>query len=806
MWSSLAENAKKGLSGATKNLTDATKNLTDVMEKAGDSITQAASKASLNAAAKKADGAPSASDRNQQQQQQQQKSAGTDASSSLPNDADKANETTMKPPAAAAAASNIKLPNVDKDKLLSNLKMGWSSVVETTKRSIEATEDVIRVQQHRLELTLPFGQGKRPGQFYKRDPKAPLDVEALRDAEVVYITDRIITMGHPAMKSNVNPNITAERKLAAVSHLLQRRHDGRYLVWNLSEVNYDLSILDDQVLTFSFPGSPAPPLGLLLKLLVSMENWMKADDRNVAVVHCLTGKGRTSTVLAAFLCWMGEAGFSDINQALTYIAQCKKISPSELAIPSQRRYAGYFKNMLDGVRPSQPPILLKRIIMSEAPKYAKGPPRENPEGQNGQLTGADADDAQLMGCAPYLQIFKGGQLLFTTAATLHINQKEEELPFVQGVDGPVPFHVEQIVQGDILIRCRHLTFKKQRVSMFRSAFHTGYVPPNVMRFTKSQLDGACSDARFSDDFFLDFIFEKVDAETATKHLEEEAAAQAETHEKEESNKTAEGKSKNEPAILKAGAYDSMLQGESRFWDVITARRKANAAQDNKDPNFGPTVGRRRGDGNKKKNKNSGDGTADGQGNGGAGGSVSKERTELDSFSIGGEFDFLPTAGPATETAPKRGEEQRKDSLMEALNALDEDDGAAAAVQSNANVGTETVVFDQASANTSIAGTEDAASVATTQDGTVASTTTDKSEQKPGDSQEGVASSDDVQSSNASKAGTESAVEVASKSDVDDMDAILDFDMGEDFGDVNLDDFDVDGVDDDLEDLENLLKL
>jgi tensin len=138
-------------------------------------------------------------------------------------------------------------------------------------------------------------------------------------------------------------------------------------------VDYDIDILDDQVLTFSFPGSPSPPLGLLLKLLVSMENWMKADPRNVAVVHCLTGKGRTSTVLAAFLCWMGEAGFGDINQALAYIAKCKQIHPDELTIPSQRRYASYFKNMLDGVRPSQPPILLKRIIMSEAPKVSAYP-------------------------------------------------------------------------------------------------------------------------------------------------------------------------------------------------------------------------------------------------------------------------------------------------------------------------------------------------------------------------------------------------------------------------------------------------
>lgn len=30
---------------------------------------------------------------------------------------------------------------------------------------------------------------------------------------------------------------------------------------------------------------------------------------NTAVFHCLTGKGRTSTVLASFLSWTGEAGF-----------------------------------------------------------------------------------------------------------------------------------------------------------------------------------------------------------------------------------------------------------------------------------------------------------------------------------------------------------------------------------------------------------------------------------------------------------------------------------------------------------------
>jgi protein-tyrosine phosphatase len=329
---------------ARESITDATKGLTETLEKTGEAITQAATKPKKP---KNPEGDAEFSEQHQgDERQQQQPIASSDNSSE----------------------GGPKLTHVDKDKFFNNIKMGWSSVVENTKRSIDATVEAVEKQSSRLEHSFPFS---KKGGYYKRDPNLPLDVEALRDAEVVYVTDRIITMSHPAMASSVHPAITGERKLAAIGHLLQRRHDGRFLIFNLSEVEYDVEILNDQVMMFSFPGSPSPPLGLLLKLLLSMENWMKADDRNVAVVHCLTGKGRTSTVLAAFLCWMGEAGFGDIHAALAYIAKCKQMKPDELTIPSQRRYASYFKNMLDGVRPSQPPLLLKRIIMSEAPRVRK---------------------------------------------------------------------------------------------------------------------------------------------------------------------------------------------------------------------------------------------------------------------------------------------------------------------------------------------------------------------------------------------------------------------------------------------------
>ena len=361
------------------------------------------------------------------------------------------------------------------------------------------------------------------------------------------------------------------------------------------------------------------------------------------------------------------------------------------------------------------------------------------------------EDGALLGCAPYLQIFKGGKLIFTTAATLRPQQAEEELPFVQVADGTIPFHVEQIVQGDILIRCRHLTFNKQRVSMFRAAFHTGYTPSNVLRFSKAQLDGACVDKRFPDDFFLDLIFEKVDAETASKHLEEQ----------EEENMMGEV-TPPEPKgpVVKATNYDEMLQGDSRFWDVIANRRQMHSSKKDIDPHWGPTVGRRRGDGKKTGSEKS------------ASGPVPSAGKLFETFSIGNEFDFLPVE-PTTHAVELPAE---KDELMEALGALDAD-----------GVITEEVVFDDMSTGTS--GSKRTMSAASSiVDGGEGNTF-------PGGEEEATVRSE------AQLTPTPSQVALSPEG-LDDMDALL-ATADEDLGDVNLEDFD-DDDDDDLGDLEAML--
>ena len=500
---------------------------------------------------------------------------------------------------------------------------------------------------------------------------------------------------------------------------------------------------------------------------MSVESWLSAGPDNVAVLHCLTGRGRTSTVLAAFLCWTGEAGFHDPIKALSYIAQCKRLDPDSLTIPSQRRYASYFANMLDGVRPSQPPLFLKRIIMSEAPRFGRRPPGPTQGGiadRGTTGTADDHDDDQDLGCAPYLQLFKAGQLVFTTAARMSYDQEKDDLPFCNPSNGQISFPVELVVQGDVLVRCRHLTRKGQRVSMFRAAFHTGYVPPKVLRLGKSQLDGACGDRRFVDDFFVDFIFEACDADRASKHLisvegeslrEEDEGGERE----EEGNGNASGaniiqneaderrqKSTAKGADSSAAAYDTMLHRDSRFWDVISERRKRNLAKiassakgdaavagpvDGEGQRqlsskfFGPTIGRRRDFDAAGTGGGAGKGVAAAGGTGssavvGGGGEAVPVadgglRRSIDAFSIGGEFDFLGDSddgkivgatGSVSASAaaamvgelsglvedrplpPSPPKVPKRDELMEALMQLDDEAGGEGEEEE-----TEAIVFN-----------------------------------------------------------------------------------------------------------------
>lgn len=387
--------------------------------------------------------------------------------------------------------------------------------------------------------------------------------EKLNNLDVVYITENILNMGFPYDPRKNPKQAVLGNDISAVAYFLKKKHGGHYMIWNISEEGYNYSLFGDQVLEYKFPGHPAPPLGLLFKICTSVESWLDADENNIAVVHCLTGKGRTAALTACMLTWIGE--FDSPVEALQYIADRRGMSVDHLTIPSQRRYVQYFSNMLDGVKPRSEPLLLRRVIMNSIPVFGT----------------SSAEDPDSQGCCPYIQLFKNGKLIATAAphddALTNVSRNQLQLRWALTIEGSVSFTLDCAVQGDILLRCRHAAASGARISMFRAGFHTGYVPSGVLRLTKAQLDGASSDTRFDEDFFIDLIFAPITkanpGSSEALNLNTNSAVIDQT---DSAAPTLNVPVNDNGLVIDATSsdkYEMSLHKDGRFWESISSRKQ-----------------------------------------------------------------------------------------------------------------------------------------------------------------------------------------------------------------------------------------
>jgi hypothetical protein len=173
MWSIWTEKAKKALEETTEVISTverrATESFTSALERTGEAITQATTKSS-GSSTKTADEV------------------------AFEQEIDDVEREVVESNAAETPNVNSLLPHMppmDKANML-NL---WSSVVESTKQAAEATKIITKEAMDATIEAVETSRSSIERQFlkkgiYKRDPRLPLDVDALRDAEVVYITDR----------------------------------------------------------------------------------------------------------------------------------------------------------------------------------------------------------------------------------------------------------------------------------------------------------------------------------------------------------------------------------------------------------------------------------------------------------------------------------------------------------------------------------------------------------------------------------------------------------------------------------------
>ncbi|GAA5853140.1 hypothetical protein JCM8547_000215 [Rhodosporidiobolus lusitaniae] len=223
------------------------------------------------------------------------------------------------------------------------------------------------------------------------------------DLDLIQLTDRIIIMGYPA---DGFASLYRNRRSDVLRFL--EPYAPHYRIFNLCpryENQYDAAVFTHEgvqregkaVERFPWPDHHPPPLSLMPLMSAAAREWYEADERNVVVIHCKAGKGRSgSFALSLLLALPGlpsapEVGEKDdgiekknnaldpqavigktpeeidnitMDQKLEYLLRfhtLRRMSPGAksygVSIASQRRFLGYFCRLLEGNVSRVPPSL-----------------------------------------------------------------------------------------------------------------------------------------------------------------------------------------------------------------------------------------------------------------------------------------------------------------------------------------------------------------------------------------------------------------------------------------------------------------
>lgn len=101
--------------------------------------------------------------------------------------------------------------------------------------------------------------------------------------DLSYITENVIGMAMP-----YEPEVAKAQggnDIRAVAAFLKRRHEGHFMIWNISEENYNYGMFADQVLEYRFPGTYLrPPTSYLLYQLIKIDHLL--DFLYISVFLC----------------------------------------------------------------------------------------------------------------------------------------------------------------------------------------------------------------------------------------------------------------------------------------------------------------------------------------------------------------------------------------------------------------------------------------------------------------------------------------------------------------------------------------
>jgi len=185
------------------------------------------------------------------------------------------------------------------------------------------------------------------------------------ELDLTYVTDRVVAMSVPATKFERfyrNP-------IDQVASYFQEKHRDDYKVYNLcSERSYPTEHFGHRVESFPIDDHNPPTLKLMLEFCENVKAWFDSNEKNIIAVHCRGGKGRTGSMICAWLmysahCASAEEALQTFAEQRTDMMKGKKFQGVET--PSQERYIGYFEKVVkQGALPLPVHLRIQRVTIT----------------------------------------------------------------------------------------------------------------------------------------------------------------------------------------------------------------------------------------------------------------------------------------------------------------------------------------------------------------------------------------------------------------------------------------------------------
>ncbi|XP_046479500.1 cyclin-G-associated kinase [Neodiprion pinetum] len=289
---------------------------------------------------------------------------------------------------------------------------------------------------------------------------------ARTELDASYLTSRILIMPYPAdgIESAYRSNHVED-----VRAFLQARHPppAKIQLYNLSRGRPNSARLPGKHIDCSFvfaaPESNTPLLSALYQLCQDIYRYLDADFNHVVVIYCTDGYRASATVACALLLYSGALATCEEAIALFTTRRCQ----APLMQPSELRSLYYMKSLAQGICPHTKPISLRSLLLQPVPLFTR------------------ARD----GCRPYVEIYSGGTLVFSTRRPDY-----EDMKLFGVMEGKVVLVLgDAMVKGDVTVAVFHARQQLGRIMGIKIAsiqFHTGYISSeeSVMIFEKPDLD------------------------------------------------------------------------------------------------------------------------------------------------------------------------------------------------------------------------------------------------------------------------------------------------------------------------------